>query len=269
MSRDILIQEPVDRNGHRSISLLHAEIVHSARGEIRLSFEVVSRTSFRSGDPIISAAQFHAWSCQSGLMVSRWNVRCPSCSRTDIYEVRTPHDIRSIHAIYLIAFLLASSTNRVSPLRFEIRDTTRRSDNEKFLRSITRAISTRASSKLDVAAPRQFASNSLISSNTNSMIQGTDRSSAARILSRTAPIDRSFVIPPDRARQVDTGRDVRHKFGRLLFLPSSHALIRISVRFPSGLRGNWKRSFLPHSCPARQVDSGYLFAEGANRLIIR
>jgi len=121
MSRDILIQEPVDRSGHRSISLLHAEIVHSAGGEIRLSFEVVSRTSFRSGDPIISAAQFHAWSCQSGLMVSRWNVRCLSYSRTDIYEVRTPHDIRSIHAIYLIAFLLASNTDRgrLSVARFD------------------------------------------------------------------------------------------------------------------------------------------------------
>lgn len=109
MSRNILIHGLVDTNGHRSISLLHAEIVHSAGGEIRFSFEVVSRTSFRSEDPIISAAQFHAWSCQSGLMVSRWNVRCLSDSSTDIYEVRTLHDIRSIHAIYLIAFLFASN----------------------------------------------------------------------------------------------------------------------------------------------------------------
>ena len=110
MSQNILIHCLVNMNGHRSISLLHAEIVHSMGGEIRFSFEVVSRTSFRSGDPIISAAQFHAWSCQSGLMVSRWNVRCLSDSSTDIYEVRTPHDIRSIHAIYLIAFLFASNT---------------------------------------------------------------------------------------------------------------------------------------------------------------
>lgn len=43
-------------------------------------------------------------SCQSGLMVSRWNARCLSDSSTDIYEVRTRHDIRSIHAIYLIVF---------------------------------------------------------------------------------------------------------------------------------------------------------------------
>lgn len=110
MSQNILIHRLVDTNGYRSISLLHAEIVHSAGGEIWFSFEVVSRTSFRSGDLIISAAQFHAWSCQSGLMVSRWNVRCLSDSSTDIYEVRTPHDIRSIHAIYLIAFLFASNT---------------------------------------------------------------------------------------------------------------------------------------------------------------
>jgi hypothetical protein len=54
-------------------------------------------------------------------MVSRWNVRCLSYSRTDIYEVRTPHDIRSIHAIYLIAFLLASNTDRgrLSVARFD------------------------------------------------------------------------------------------------------------------------------------------------------
>lgn len=87
-----------------SMSLLYAEIVHAARGEIRFRFEVVSRTSFRSGDPIISVVPFHASSCQSGLMVSRWNVRCLSDSSTDIYEVRTRHDIRSIHAIYLIVF---------------------------------------------------------------------------------------------------------------------------------------------------------------------
>ncbi|KAG7190417.1 hypothetical protein KM043_006523 [Ampulex compressa] len=41
-------------------------------------------------------------------MVSRWNVRCLSDSSTDIYEIRTPHDIRSIHAIYLIVFLFAA-----------------------------------------------------------------------------------------------------------------------------------------------------------------
>lgn len=82
-----------------SMSLLYAEIVHGARGEIRFRFEVVSRTSFRSGDPIISiAAPFHAWSCQSGLMVSRWNVRCLSDQSTDIYVVRTRYDIRTIHA---------------------------------------------------------------------------------------------------------------------------------------------------------------------------
>lgn len=98
----------------RSMSLLYAEIVHGARGGIRFRFEVVSRTSFRSGDPIISVVLFHAWSCQSGLMVSRWNVRCLSDSSTDIYEVRTLHDIRSIHAIYLIVFPFTATT-MISP----------------------------------------------------------------------------------------------------------------------------------------------------------